>query len=40
MQSLGIKEVSDEELARRLDHGETFMDPYRTPIPEEVHEYD
>lgn len=30
---LGIKEVSDEELARRLDHRETFMGPYRTPIP-------
>lgn len=38
MQSLGVKEVSAEELAYRLDHGETLMGPYRTPIPEEAHE--
>ena len=40
MQSLGIKEVSDEALAQGLDHGETYMGPYRTPIPEEAHESD
>ena len=38
MQSLGIKEVSDADLAWRLAHGQTFMGPYRTPIPEEAHE--
>jgi hypothetical protein len=32
-QSLGIKEVTNEELTYRLDRGETFMGPYRTPIP-------
>jgi hypothetical protein len=38
MQSLGVKEVSAEELAYRLDHGETLMGPYRTPIPAEAPE--
>ena len=38
MQSLGLKEIPDEDLACRLDHGETFMGPGRTPIPAEAPE--
>lgn len=38
MQSLGIKEIPDKELEDRLDRGETFMGPYRTPIPARAHD--
>lgn len=38
IQALGLKEITDEELTYRLDHGETFLGPHRTPIPAEAPE--